>query len=380
MGLPTSFKHQRVLILAPHPDDESLATGGLIQRAIKDGGQVRVVFTSDGENNPWPQRVLERRWAIGRPERARWGIRRRAEALEALRCLGVPEENVQFLGFPDQGMTSLLLRSEEGPVTALREAIRTWRPTLVVSPSPHDLHPDHNALSVILSIASSQGPAVSAPDHIHYLVHRRADYYPRPCWTLHLSAEEQRIKLHSIQRHRTQMVLSRKRFLAYARGHELFHAPGAINPSQRIRHAEIENGALCVWIHRARGLENQGELLVAIESESRGSLRWRVPIQDRPGIRRLKDAAHGHSLRNVSVRRSHEVMQLRLPISPALPVQQIALKLRLPTLFYDATGWYQVPLPTVVPFSCSELSVSVTRVSSSSFALSSFGGGLEASA
>ena len=74
----------RILILAPHPDDESLAAGGLIQRAVKVGAKVRVLFATDGDNNPWPQRFLERKVQISLTDRARWGRRRRKEALAAL--------------------------------------------------------------------------------------------------------------------------------------------------------------------------------------------------------------------------------------------------------------------------------------------------------
>ncbi|MCB1569830.1 MAG: PIG-L family deacetylase, partial [Xanthomonadales bacterium] len=50
----------RLLVVVPHPDDETLATGGLIQRALLAGAALRVVFATDGDNNPWPQRWLER--------------------------------------------------------------------------------------------------------------------------------------------------------------------------------------------------------------------------------------------------------------------------------------------------------------------------------
>ena len=49
----------RVLVLAVHPDDESLCAGGLIQHALAHGAKVRVVFITDGDNNPWPQRFVE---------------------------------------------------------------------------------------------------------------------------------------------------------------------------------------------------------------------------------------------------------------------------------------------------------------------------------
>ena len=79
----------RLLVFAPHPDDETLATGELIQVARAAGAAVRVVFATDGDNNPWPQRWCERRWHIGPAERERWGRRRRGEAEAALARLGV---------------------------------------------------------------------------------------------------------------------------------------------------------------------------------------------------------------------------------------------------------------------------------------------------
>src|ERR1700709_851803 len=126
------------MVLAPHPDDESLATGGLLQRAVAAGASVAVLLASDGEDNPWPQRVLEGRWQIGARERERWGSRRRREALAALRVLGVGEDAVRYLGFPDQGCTRFLLGAHEAPLGTLTAAIRDWRPTLLVVPSPDD--------------------------------------------------------------------------------------------------------------------------------------------------------------------------------------------------------------------------------------------------
>ena len=75
---------QRVMVIAPHPDDDILAAGGLLQHALHLGGMVRVVYITDGENNPWPQRIIERRWRVTDADRERWGRRRPEEALAAL--------------------------------------------------------------------------------------------------------------------------------------------------------------------------------------------------------------------------------------------------------------------------------------------------------
>ena len=85
MNLPLLSSRSRVMLFAPHPDDESLAAGIFLQRAVAAGAAVRVVYATDGERNCWPQRVLEGKMRIRENDRRRWGARRRAEALAALR-------------------------------------------------------------------------------------------------------------------------------------------------------------------------------------------------------------------------------------------------------------------------------------------------------
>src|SRR5512143_3590489 len=41
--------HLRLMVFAPHPDDETLGAGGLIQRVLATGGKVRVVFVTNGD-------------------------------------------------------------------------------------------------------------------------------------------------------------------------------------------------------------------------------------------------------------------------------------------------------------------------------------------
>jgi hypothetical protein len=65
MTRPLTFTAaDRLLVFAPHPDDETIATGELIQLARASGAVVHVVFATDGDNNPWPQRWCERRLHI----------------------------------------------------------------------------------------------------------------------------------------------------------------------------------------------------------------------------------------------------------------------------------------------------------------------------
>ena len=98
------------MILAPHPDDEVLGCGIMLQRARAVAAATRVVYVTDGENNPRPQRFLERKWRLDAQDRRRCGQLRRAECLASLRVLGHDSSCACFLGMPDQGLTSLLIK------------------------------------------------------------------------------------------------------------------------------------------------------------------------------------------------------------------------------------------------------------------------------
>src|SRR5438132_13623871 len=92
----------RLMLIAAHPDDESLACSIVLQRAVCAGAAIRVIYATDGENNPWPQRVLESKWRLNGTDSDRWGKLRRADALAALEVLGVNASEVSLLGLPDQ--------------------------------------------------------------------------------------------------------------------------------------------------------------------------------------------------------------------------------------------------------------------------------------
>src|SRR6185295_13481512 len=98
----------------------------------------RVVFVTDGERNPWPQRVRERRWRIAGDARGRWGALRRREARAALAALNVPSQHARFLGLPDQGLTSLLVAQTEHAVALIAAELADWGPTLILAPSCRD--------------------------------------------------------------------------------------------------------------------------------------------------------------------------------------------------------------------------------------------------
>ena len=237
--LPGFTPHDRVLVVAPHPDDESIATGGLLQIARAAGAACRVLLVTDGDNNPWPQRWQEKRWHIGPEERARWGARRRSEALAALQLLGLGRDDVHCLGLPDLGLTQALMCGTPDIVAVLHAQIDEFKPTRLVLPALEDRHPDHSALDVLVRLAllRHDGPV---PPLIAFGVHGTVPAADGV--TLALTPEQCDIKRTAIQEHTTQMLLSRKRFVAYARPQEPFRLvawPAVASPHHPLR-AEID--------------------------------------------------------------------------------------------------------------------------------------------
>src|SRR5207244_1013423 len=165
----------RLMLIAAHPDDESLACSIVPQRALCAGAAIRVIYATDGENNPWPQRVLERKWRLNGTDRERWGKLRRAEALAALEVLGVRATSASFLALPDQELTELVLSDHRDALKRLAAIVADWAPTDLLVPSISDTHPDHSALAVMLRLVWSEYlSAKGAMSAWRYVVHGRS--------------------------------------------------------------------------------------------------------------------------------------------------------------------------------------------------------------
>lgn len=134
----------RVLILAPHPDDETLACGGVIARTVARGGHVVLAVATDGRHGD--ERVAPQEMAA----------RRDRELTEAVRVLGLASGDVIQLGFED----ATLAANEAALADAVRTLVERERPDVVLGPCPWDLHPDHAALGRCLPRWSEDGPAV----------------------------------------------------------------------------------------------------------------------------------------------------------------------------------------------------------------------------
>jgi N-acetyl-1-D-myo-inositol-2-amino-2-deoxy-alpha-D-glucopyranoside deacetylase len=228
-ALPPFTAQTRLLVIAPHPDDETIANGVLIQRVRAAGGAVKIVLLTAGENNPWPQRWLERRLRIKAIDRQRWGQRRHIELGHALQRLDVGTDALQTLAWPDLGVTGVLLHSCAPAVAELAAAIQAFGPDIVAMPSLEDRHPDHGSAHVLTRLALTQWS--KSPLQLAYLIHGRGRH--APVIDVAATAEQSLNKQHALNAHRSQMALSsgRMRRLAGRPERYAWVAPGPTPPT-----------------------------------------------------------------------------------------------------------------------------------------------------
>lgn len=130
----------RVVVVAPHPDDEVLGVGGLLALLAELGTRVELVAVTDGEaSNPG-----------GSVSPQELSVLRRAETAAALDRLGVAAR-VRHLGLPDGGAADL-----ERPVLA---ALRLQPGDWLLAPWSRDGHPDHEAVGRACESAAARDGA-----------------------------------------------------------------------------------------------------------------------------------------------------------------------------------------------------------------------------
>jgi LmbE family N-acetylglucosaminyl deacetylase len=330
----------RILVLAPHPDDESLAAGGLLARAASCGAAARVIFVTDGDNAPWTQRIGERRWRIRAADRRRFGQRRQREAIAAIERLGLTPADAVFLHHPDQGITPELLRGDERLVHELASELDTWRPTLLVTPSPFDLHPDHSAVAVFARLALSASTARPHPRVLDYLVHGSPRWSPDLA-VLRLTTEERQRKRDAIACHVSQLVVHRRAYLGMARELERFAVSSSLE-RHVVRDAALTGRLLeCVLSSRRRpGAWGRRQLLVVAPGEhGRDTLRARVRSGRSPLARPIAGDERGH----VEITSRGPVRALRIECDALARAACVFVKVDRRFGFFDEAGWIEIP-------------------------------------
>lgn len=130
--------NMRIIVFAPHPDDETLGCGGTIAKKISEGFEIFIVLVTDGrhayskslgiESNPTPEELSRIR---------------REEFIRATSVLGVPRNNLRFLDFED----GTIQKNEKGVEARIVGIMKELLPAEVYFPFRNDGHPDHQALN-----------------------------------------------------------------------------------------------------------------------------------------------------------------------------------------------------------------------------------------
>jgi LmbE family N-acetylglucosaminyl deacetylase len=259
----------RILILAPHPDDEVLGTGGVIQRSVAMGLPVKVVFFTYGDSNQWSF-LLYRKHPVFMPGAVqKMGLIRRDEAMSASGVLGLSPGQLTFLGYPDFGtmniwfshwgsrppLRSFMTRVNAVPyqgafrpgalykgeeiVADLRAILREFKPTKIFISHPADHNGDHLSLYLYTRVALWDEKMDSRTELFPYLVHYIG--WPKPkgfvpndqvppetlrssvLWTEYrLTPQEFAVKKRALQAHRSQYTSSPKYLLSFVKNNELF--------------------------------------------------------------------------------------------------------------------------------------------------------------
>lgn len=132
----TDLTGRRVLVLSPHPDDETIGCGGTLALHAEAGDPVQVVVLTNGAKGDMSGRFVRNAYIE----------MRRQETLAACACLGIYD--VTFWSYEDRELT--------GSVTVIPDlvaSINTYHPDVIYAPSPLEFHPDHRALAGYIQAA-----------------------------------------------------------------------------------------------------------------------------------------------------------------------------------------------------------------------------------
>lgn len=131
----------KIIVFAPHPDDETLGCGGTIAKKMSKGYEVLVVVMTDGKNSfaellgiysdPTPEEVKEIR---------------KEEIRKATSRLGVPERNLLFLDFEDGRLCDYEAVAEE----KVADILSDYSPLQVFFPYFKDFNIDHKATNRVV--------------------------------------------------------------------------------------------------------------------------------------------------------------------------------------------------------------------------------------
>ncbi len=144
----------KTLVVAPHPDDESLGCGGAIRLLREKKMEVHVLVLSDGtlshpNSNKFP------------PEKLRQ--LRENEIIEALKILGVDKKKAEFFRYKDRSVPNGNSKNRNEVIEKCRNYLSKITPQTILVPWRRDPHPDHRAAFSLLNAANKSAKIIEYP-------------------------------------------------------------------------------------------------------------------------------------------------------------------------------------------------------------------------
>jgi len=145
----------RALVVAPHPDDETLGCGGMIAKRVRAGHQVSVAFLTAGGASLTCAGVDPGEVAAAR----------RRHACDAAAKLGLDEGSLHWLGLQDGGVPGAGAAGFADAAERLQQVIETTRPEIVYAPHPCDGWDDHRAAAEMAAEAAGSQAGACVVQH-----------------------------------------------------------------------------------------------------------------------------------------------------------------------------------------------------------------------
>jgi len=265
-------KHDKILVLAPHPDDETIGTGGIIQRATELGIPLKVVYLTSGETNELAFLAYKKHPVLDRRGLLKMGETRHQEALNAMQFFGLKKSQLIFFGYPDFGTMAIFTKhwhqsrsyksmlarvnavpyqnafsynapyKGESVLHDLEQILYNFQPTKIFVTLPADTNLDHRAYYLFLQVALwDLKRKLPNTEVFPYIIHVIRWPLPRgfhpelplnvpktltdaglTWWTFPLTPNEIKNKEKAVEYYKSQKAYNPKYLPTFARKNELF--------------------------------------------------------------------------------------------------------------------------------------------------------------
>lgn len=279
--IPHFFGDHRIVIFAPHCDDETLGPGGLIKEALERKINVKVVLITNGDGFAYSAKKELGHIILTPEEYIKYALIRQKETVNALKNLGLPSQDIIFLGYPDEGISEMweanwnydnlaishFSGKDHSPyansyklnapycglsvLDDIKKIMKEFKPTDIYLPHANDVHPDHWATNCFVLMAledlTNETDFASKVNADTYLVHRGDWPFPRgkhldleivpPKSLAYLNGKWERYdllpettvsKYDAILKYDSQIKVMKNYLISFARDNELFEPENPI--------------------------------------------------------------------------------------------------------------------------------------------------------